>query len=85
LEFCSRAYLVEKPRYREPRWSTILPPEVGEYESPEMHSLWNAREADVAQVEYTYLARYGGDVLVEHDVTFDLYTQIRSRRKTFSA
>ena len=85
LEFCSRVYLVEKPRYREPRWSTILPPEVGEYESPEMRALWNAREADVAQVEYTYLARYGGDVLVEHDVTFDLYAQIQARRKTFSA
>jgi len=85
LEFCSRVYLVEKPRYREPRWSTIAPPEVGEYDSPEMVKLWREREADVAQVEYTYLAAYGGDVLVEHDVTFDLYSQIRARRKTFSA
>ncbi len=85
LEFCSRVYLVEKPRYREPRWSTIAPPEVGEYFSPAMLGLWRAREADVAQVEYTYLASYGGDVLVEHDVTFDLYAQIRARRKTFSA
>ncbi len=85
LEFCSRVYLVEKPRYREPRWSTIAPPEVGEYFSPEMVKLWRAREADVAQVEYTYLAAYGGDVLVEHDVTFDLYAQIRARRKTFGA
>jgi ribosomal-protein-alanine acetyltransferase len=85
LEFCSRVYLVEKPRYREPRWSTIAPPEVGEYFSPAMLALWRAREADVAQVEYTYLASYGGDVLVEHDVTFDLYAQIRARRKTFSA
>ena len=85
LEFCSRVYLVEKPRYREPRWSTIAPPEVGEYESPAMRSLWNARQADVAQVEYTYLASYGGDVLVEHDVTFDLYAQIRARKKTLSA
>ena len=50
-----------------------------------MLALWRAREADVAQVEYTYLAPYGGDVLVEHDVTFDLYAQIRARRKTFSA
>jgi len=85
LEFCSRVYLVEKPRYREPRWSTVAPPEVGEYESPAMLALWRAREADVAQVEYTYLAAYGGDVLVEHDVTFDLYAQIRARKKTFSA
>jgi ribosomal protein S18 acetylase RimI-like enzyme/glycosyltransferase involved in cell wall biosynthesis len=85
LEFCSRVFLVEKPRYREPRWSTVAPPEVGEYHSPEMLSLWKARPAGVAQVEYTYLASYGGDVLVEHDVTFDLYQQIRARRNTFSA
>ena len=85
LEFCSHVYLVEKPRYREPRWSTIAPPEVCEYVSPAMLALWRAREADVAQVEYPYLASYGGDVLVEHDVTFDLYAQIRARRKTFSA
>jgi polysaccharide biosynthesis protein PslH len=85
LEFCSRVYLVEKPRYREPRWSTIAPPEVGEYYSPAMLALWRAREADVAQVEYTYLASYGGDILVEHDVTFDLYAQIRARRKTVGA
>jgi ribosomal-protein-alanine acetyltransferase len=85
LEFCSRVYLVEKPRYREPRWSTIAPPEVCEYDSPAMLALWRAGEADVAQVEYTYLASYRGDVLVEHDVTFDLYAQIRARRKTLSA
>ena len=85
LEFCSRVYLVDKPRYREPRWSTIAPPEVGEYYSPAMIELWRKREADVAQVEYTYLASYGGDVLVEHDVTFDLYAQIRARRKTLGA
>ncbi len=85
LEFCWRVYLVEKPRYREPRWSTIAPPEVEEYFSPEMLALWEARAADAAQVEYTYLARYGGDVLVEHDVTFDLYSQIRARRKTLNA
>jgi ribosomal-protein-alanine acetyltransferase len=58
---------------------------VGEYHSPAMLALWRARDADVAQVEYTYLASYGGDILVEHDVTFDLYAQIRARRKTVSA
>ena len=36
------------------------------------------------QVEYTQLAEYGGDVLVEHDVTFDLFTQIARRERTFS-
>jgi glycosyltransferase involved in cell wall biosynthesis len=85
LDFCTSVFLVEKPRYREPRWSTIAPPEAEEYESPAMRRLWEARKADLSQVEYTYLARYGGDVLVEHDVTFDLYAQIRERSRTFIA
>jgi ribosomal protein S18 acetylase RimI-like enzyme len=49
-----------------------------------MRELWRARQADVALVEYTYLASYGGDVLVEHDVTYDLYAQIRDRRRTIA-
>ena len=56
LEFVATVYLVQKPRYREPRWSTLAPPEVCEYQSPAMRKLWRARQADVAQVEYTYLA-----------------------------
>jgi hypothetical protein len=36
LEFCARVVLVTKPRYREPRWSTLLPPEVHEFHSPAM-------------------------------------------------
>lgn len=85
LDLATRVYLVKKPRYREPRWSTLAPPEAGEYSSPEMTALWNARRAEVSQVEYTCLAPYGGDVLVEHDVTFDLYAQIRARRKSAGA
>src|SRR5207237_3020367 len=34
--FCARLVIVDKPRYREPRWSTLLPPEVHEYRSPAM-------------------------------------------------
>ena len=83
-------YLVDKPRYREPRWSTLRPPEACEYQSPAMRALWSERQADAAQVEYTYLAPYGGDILVEHDVTWDLYAQVLARKtlagkKTFSA
>jgi polysaccharide biosynthesis protein PslH len=85
LEFVSGVHLVKKPRYREPRWATLLPPEVGEYESPEMGRLWRARQADLAQVEYTCLARYPGDVLVEHDITFDLYAQVRARKPSLAA
>ena len=89
LEFCARLALVRKPRYREPRWSTLLPPEVREFHSPGMvWALAEERRAfsfDVVQVEYTQLARYGGDVLVEHDVTFDLFGQVARRERTFSA
>ena len=37
------------------------------------------------QVEYTHLAGYGGDVLVEHDVTFDLFEQVHRRDRTIGA
>src|SRR6185437_3484472 len=84
LQLVTRVCLVEKPRYREPRWSTLAPPEACEYASPAMAALWNHRQAAISQVEYTYLAPYGGDALVEHDVTFDLYQQVRARNQTFS-
>jgi ribosomal protein S18 acetylase RimI-like enzyme/glycosyltransferase involved in cell wall biosynthesis len=85
LDLATQVYLVPKPRYREPRWSTLAPPEACEYDSPEMRRLWKERRADVSQVEYTALARYGGDVLVEHDVTCDLYSQIWARKRTLSS
>ena len=90
LEFVSRVYLVRKPRYREPRWSSFAPPEVCEYRSPEMRALWRKARADLKQVEYTSLASYTGasyrgDILVEHDVTFDLYAQVQARRRTLSS
>jgi glycosyltransferase involved in cell wall biosynthesis len=81
LEFCARVVLVGKPRYREPRWSSLLPPEVHEFRSPAMRrAIAEERRAfafTALQVEYTQLAEYGGDALVEHDVTFDLFDQIR--------
>jgi len=89
LDFCARVVLVQKPRYREPRWSSLLPPEVHEFRSPAMQqALADERRAfgfETLQVEYTQLAEYGGDVLVEHDVTFDLFTQIAHRERTLSA
>ena len=84
LEHCARLILVKKARYREPRWSTFGPPEVHEFRSPAMRAaLARVRREyaiDVVQVEYTMMAPYAGDVLVEHDVTFDLYRQLRVRR-----
>jgi glycosyltransferase involved in cell wall biosynthesis len=89
LEFCARLALVRKPRYREPRWSTLLPPEVREFHSPGMWwALVEERHAfgfELLQVEYTQLARYGGDILVEHDVTFDLFGQVARRERTLAA
>jgi glycosyltransferase involved in cell wall biosynthesis len=89
LEICARVVLVEKPRYREPRWSTLLPPEVHEFRSPAMRrAIVEERRAfgfDALQVEFTQLAEYPGDILVEHDVTFDLFTQIARRERTLSA
>ena len=88
LEFCARVVLVRKPRYREPRWSTLLPPEVHEFRSPAMRqAIAEERRAfgfELLQVEYTQLAAYGGDVLVEHDVTFDLFGQIARRERDAS-
>jgi glycosyltransferase involved in cell wall biosynthesis len=40
---------------------------------------------ELLQVEYTQLAEYGADILVEHDVTFDLFGQIARRERTLSA
>ncbi|HXS96234.1 MAG TPA: glycosyltransferase [Candidatus Limnocylindrales bacterium] len=89
LEFCARVVLVGKPRYREPRWSSLLPPEVHEFRSPAMREAIAAERStfgfQVLQVEYTQLAEYGGDILVEHDVTFDLFGQIARRERTAAA
>ena len=89
LEFCARVVLVEKPRYREPRWSSLLPPEVHEFRSPAMRrAIAQERRAfgfEALQVEYTQLAEYAGQILVEHDVTFDLFGQIARRERTVAA
>jgi ribosomal-protein-alanine acetyltransferase len=82
LEHCARAIVVWKPRYREPRWSTLLPPEVHEFQSPTMQDaierVRGEYKIEAVQVEYTMLAPYRGDVLVEHDITYELYRQIRN-------
>jgi ribosomal protein S18 acetylase RimI-like enzyme len=81
LEHCARIILIGKPRYREPRWSTLVPPEINEFRSPAMQSaiprVRREYKIEAVQVEYTMLAPYRGDVLVEHDITYELYRQIR--------
>jgi glycosyltransferase involved in cell wall biosynthesis len=89
LEFCARVVLVGKPRYREPRWSSLLPADIHEFRSAAMRQALAAERREfgfeLLQVEYTQLAEYGGDVMVEHDITFDLFGQIARRDRTLSA
>src|SRR5207248_9954336 len=62
---------------------------IHEYRSPAMREALAAEKRafgyELLQVEYTQLAEYGGDILVEHDVTFDLFTQVARRAHTLSA
>jgi glycosyltransferase involved in cell wall biosynthesis len=80
LDFCSKVIAFPNPRYREPRWASTRPPEVNEFDSPYARSVIDdIRERyaiRVMQVEYTQMATYRGDILVEHDVTFDLHEQV---------
>ncbi|MEP7364344.1 MAG: glycosyltransferase, partial [Acidobacteriota bacterium] len=86
---CHRITYVPKPHYREPRWSTLAPAETREYHSAAMHrELARFRAAHPKapiQIEFTQLAGYRGDILVEHDITFDLYRQIYDRSRTLPA
>ena len=86
---CARVYVADKPRYREPRWSSVLPPEVCEFYTRELHGalhrVLKEHEVSLLQTEYTQMAAYGGDVLVEHDVTQDLFRQVWARNATVSA
>ena len=89
LEFCARMVLVTKPRYREPRWSTLLPPEVHEFRSPAMRrAIARERAAfgfEALEVEYTQLApllwrRAGGTRRHLRSVCADCAPRADSRR-----
>lgn len=81
-KFCAKLVLAPKPRYREPRWTSVEPAEVREYRSEVMTGLIAEHRRGPLQVEFTQLASYEGDILVEHDITFDLYRQVHERRAT---
>jgi glycosyltransferase involved in cell wall biosynthesis/ribosomal protein S18 acetylase RimI-like enzyme len=89
LDFCSKVVVFPNPRYREPRWSSIRPPQVNEYDSAYVRRILaefrHRYHFGLTQIEYTQLATYDGDVLVEHDVTFDLYAQVHSVSRTSSS
>jgi ribosomal-protein-alanine acetyltransferase len=88
-DLCAKVVLFPNPRYREPRWASLKPPEVNEFRSSyvakvirEVRKKYDIR---VQQVEYTQMAAYAGDALVEHDVTFDLYQQIHERERSIQS
>jgi glycosyltransferase involved in cell wall biosynthesis len=89
MEFCAKAIVISPPYYREPHWSTLDPPETLEFQSEPMRRMLarivNEYRIDLVQVEYTQMAPYGGDILVEHDVTRDLYRQVFARRPRLTA
>ena len=88
MEFCAKTIVLSPPYYREPRWSTLDPAETREFHSEPMRRLLaqiiKEYQIDLLQVEYTQLAPYGGDILVEHDVTYDLYRQVFERTRSLS-
>jgi polysaccharide biosynthesis protein PslH len=88
-ELCAKVVVLSPPHYREPRWSTLDPPEVCEFRSEPMRRLLaRFREEfkiELTQLEYTQMASYGGDILVEHDVTQDLYRQVHERERSLRA
>ena len=81
LEHCARVILVRENRAIASRAG---PPcclrkcmnSVPEPCSPRSGASAASTKSKRVQVEYTMLAPYAGDVLVEHDVTFELYRQV---------
>ncbi len=74
--WCTEITLAGAPVLRRPRWWGLLPPEVEEFRSPPLFLAVRGARPDLVQVEYTQMASCPGDVLVEHDVTFDLAEQM---------
>ena len=85
LEICSQIVLVRRTgTHLHPRRD--LPDVVQDFDSPEFHEALRraVREwhPQIAQLEFTQMAQYAPDcapartILVEHDVTFDLYAQL---------
>lgn len=87
--FCAAVFTADKPRYREPRWSTLLPPEACEFHTSALdrglREKLHALGVLLLQAEYTQMARYRPDVLVEHDVTWDLFAQVHEQRRSLSS
>jgi len=85
LDICSEIILVKRPgTHLLP--STDRPDVVEEFDSPAFHAALRQTvrkwRPAIAQLEFTQMAQYAGDcapaktILVEHDVTLDLYRQL---------
>jgi glycosyltransferase involved in cell wall biosynthesis len=85
LDICAEIVLVRRAGSHSPPF-TSRPEVVEEFDSPAFHAAvrlavrqWRPA---LAQLEFTQLAQYAGDcapaptILVEHDITFDLYHQL---------
>ena len=88
LDICVEVVTVRRPGSHALA-STNRPDTVEEFDSPSFHAAlrqtmkkWRPR---IAQLEFTQMAQYAGDcapariLLVEHDITYDLYAQILQR------
>jgi glycosyltransferase involved in cell wall biosynthesis len=84
-DFCRAVHIVRKPQYGRMRWASFTPPEVLEYATPAMREALSHESFDGQQTEFTMLASYGGDVLVEHDITMDLARQEFERTHSWQA
>ncbi len=73
-DLCAEIVVSRRPQYRKPRWWGVVPPEVAEFDSRPLRTAID--RTGLVQVEYTHMASYAGDILVEHDVTFDLAQQV---------
>jgi len=85
LELCCEVVLVKRSGTHL-LTSTRRPEIVEEYDSPSFHAALRQTvrkwKPGIVQLEFTQMAQYAGDcapaktILVEHDVTFDLYQQL---------
>jgi GT2 family glycosyltransferase/glycosyltransferase involved in cell wall biosynthesis len=90
-ELCVEVVTVHRPGTHAPP-SRGRPDTVEEFDSPAFHAVLRQTVArwkpGVAQLEFTQMAQYAPDcapaktILVEHDITFDLYAQLLARPET---
>jgi GT2 family glycosyltransferase/glycosyltransferase involved in cell wall biosynthesis len=92
LDLCAEIVLVRRPGSHELP-SRGRPDVVEEFDSPAFHSALHQTvrkwRPAIAQLEFTQMAQYAADcgpariILVEHDVTFDLYEQLENLEPTW--